>query len=88
MYNPNSLIEFGKIYPYQEEDDNSIFVPISEFTEENMKRALEISMPATLGIYGFSMERKKMNIDEMRQFLSEKFNYWVDDVDHEPIFDI
>ncbi|MBA7514088.1 hypothetical protein ES705_06112 [subsurface metagenome] len=88
LNNFNSMIEFGEKYPYQEEDENSIYVPLSEFTEENMNKSLEISMPATLNIYGFSMERKKINIYEIHKFLTEKFNYWIDDTEHEPIFDI
>ncbi len=88
LSNVNSMIEFGEKYPYQEENKNSIFVPLDEFTEENMKKSLELSMPASLNVYGFTLKAKKIKIDEIKQFLAEKFNYWVDDVDHEPIFDI
>ena len=63
-------------------------MPLSEFTEENMKKSLEISMPATLNLYGFSMERKEININEIHKFLTEKFNYWIDDIEHEPIFEV
>ena len=82
------MIEFSKKYPYQEEQESSIYVPLSEFTLEQMKISLESSMPATLKIYGFSLKGKKVNRDEMKIFLAEKFNYWNDDIDHEYIFDL
>ena len=50
--------------------------------------ALEQSMLATLRLYGFSLEGKSINSDDLKLFLAEKFNYWEDDVEHEAIFNL
>lgn len=79
--------EFTNNFMYKEEKEGSIQIPLSEFTEKNMTISLEQSMLATLKIYGFSLKGKLLEIDEIKRFLSEKFNYWEDDVEHENIFD-
>lgn len=83
-----AMKEFYERYPYKEEKKDSIVVPLDEINEENMKSSLKISMLSTLQGYGFSLEGRKINPEEISKFLTEKFNYWEDDVDHEPIFDI
>ncbi len=87
LNNINEMVEFTENFLYQEEREGSIQVPLSEFTEHNMTKSLEQSMSATLGTYGFSLEGKSLEIEEIKRFLSEKFNYWKDDVEHENIFD-
>ncbi len=85
--NQQAMIKFQESYPYQEENENSIQIPINVIIELNIKSGLELSMLATLSALGFSIpqnirfEKKKM------LKLLEKFNYWEDDVKHEPFFD-
>lgn len=86
--NPIIMNQFSQKYIYEEENENCIEIPINEITEQNLKLNLEASMPATLGIFGFSLKGKTLKREDMAQFLAEKFNYWEDDVVHEPIFDI
>ncbi len=87
LNNINEMAEFTKNFLYQEEREGSVQVPLNEFTEQNMTKSIEQSMPATLRTYGFSLEGNSLEIEEMKRFLSEKFNYWNDDVEHENIFD-
>lgn len=83
----SKMAEFSEIIMNQEEKEKKIQIPLGEFTKENMIRSLDQSMLSTLAIYGFSMKNKRLDINEVKKFLSEKFNYWNDDVVHEPIFD-
>jgi hypothetical protein len=83
-----AMEKFYQEYPYEEEKDNAIKIPLEEINEVNMKRNLQVSMLATLKGFGFSLEGKLVKPEEISDFLAEKFNYWEDDVDHEPIFDI
>ncbi|MFW9970561.1 MAG: hypothetical protein ACFFDF_10195 [Candidatus Odinarchaeota archaeon] len=83
-----AMEKFYQEYPYEEEKEDAISVPIEEITEEDMKRNLQVSMMATLNGFGFSIQGKLVKPEEISKFLAEKFNYWEDDVDHDPIFDI
>ena len=86
--NIDAMEKFYQEYPYKEEKDDAINIPIEEISEANMKMYLQVSMLGTLKGYGFSLERKVVKPEEIADFLGEKFNYWEDDVDHDPIFDI
>lgn len=82
------MIKFQETYPYQEEKDDSVYVPLNEFTEENLKVGLESSMLATICALGLSLPK---NIAIKKEKISEilnKFNYWEDDIEHEPLFDL
>ena len=79
--------DFQEKYPYIEENENSVKIPLREFTEENLKTGLETSMLATICTLGFTIPQNSMIKKEQIYEILEKFNYWEDDVDHEPIFD-
>jgi len=83
-----AMEEFYQEYPYEEEKDDAVIIPIEEINEANMKTNLQVSMLSTLKVLGFSLEKKMVKPEKIADFLADKFNYWEDDVDHEPIFDI
>ncbi len=84
----NAMDNFRQKFMQEEEKEESLIVPLDQINEENMKNNLKMSMLGTLKGYGFSLEGKIINPEKISKFLAEKFNYWEDDVDHEPIFDI
>lgn len=86
--NQFAIIKFQETYLYQEEKDNSVYVPLNEFTEENLKFGLESSMPATICVLGLSLPHNTAIKKEKISEILNKFNYWEDDVKHEPIFDL
>ena len=86
--NQQVMIKFQESYPYQEEDVNSIQIPMNVITEKNIISGLEISMPATLNALGFSIPQNTRIQKEKLLKILEKFKYWEDDVDHEAIFDL
>lgn len=83
-----AMEKFYQDYPYEEEKEDAVNIPIEIINEENMKVNLQISMLATLKGFGFSLEQKMVKPEEISDFLADKFNYWEDDVDHDPIFDV
>ena len=86
--NQQVMIKFQESYLYQEEDENSIQIPMNVITEKNILNGLEISMPATLNAFGFSIPQNiRIQKDKLQELL-KKFNYWEDDADHEVIFDL
>ena len=86
--NQNAMMEFQELYLYQEETDASIKVLLNEFTEENLKLGLESSMLATICALGLSLPQNTAIKKEKIYEILNKFNYWEDDVEHEPIFDL
>ena len=86
--NQQVMIKFMESYLYQEEDENSIQIPMNVITEKNILNGLEISMPATLNAFGFSIPQNIRIQKDKLQDLLKKFNYWEDDADHEVIFDL
>ena len=86
--NQQVMRKFMESYLYQEEDENSIQIPMNVITEKNILNGLEISMPATLNAFGFSIPQNiRIQKDKLQELL-KKFNYWEDDADHEVIFDL
>lgn len=81
-----SMDDYFKFYVDRPEESTDLIVPLTEFTEKNLKLNLESSMMATMTSLGFSLKGKPIKIDEVSKFLGEKFNYWNDDVPHEDIF--
>ncbi len=82
------MIKFQEKYPYVEENENRIKVPLDEFTEENLKFGLESSMLATIHALGLSIPQNIAIKKEKIHDIIQKFNYWEDDVNYEPIFDL
>ena len=83
-----AMEKFYQDYPYEEEKEDAVSIPVEIINEENMKFNLQVSMLATLKGFGFSLEQKMVKPEEISDFLAEKFNYWEDDVEHDPIFDV
>ncbi len=86
--NQYAMIKFQETYSYQEEKDDSVYVPLNEFTEENLKFGLESSMPATICALGLSLPQNTAIKKEKISEILNKFNYWEDDVEHEALFDL
>jgi len=86
--NLQAMIKFQELYPYQEESQHSIQIPMSVITEKNIMNGLEMSIPATLSALGFSIPPDtRIEKNKLLKIL-EKFNYWENDVEHEPLFDL
>lgn len=70
----------------EEERKDSTVIPISEFSEEKLRFSLRNSMIATLKIWGLELRQMTPDFEAIDQFLGNRYNYWVDDVEHEKIF--
>jgi len=86
--NQYAMIKFQETYPYQEEKDDNVYVPLSEITEKNLKVGLESSQLATICVLGLSIPHNTAIKKEKISEILNKFNYWEDDVKHEALFDL
>lgn len=69
-----------------EEGEDSIPLPLNIFNRKNMKMNLETSMMATLKHWGHRIHQVTPNFNAIFEFLSVRYHYWDDDVEHEKIF--
>ncbi|MCZ3365419.1 MULTISPECIES: hypothetical protein [Methanobacterium] len=69
-----------------EESKNSSIIPTLEFNEENIRMSLNVSMISTLRLLGLECKQQTPDFEAINHFLSNRYNYWNDDVEHEEIF--
>jgi len=61
-------------------------VPSAVFTRENLIRELRMTMLSTLQIFGLECHQQTPDIEAIDHFLSVRYNYWNDDVEHQDPF--
>ena len=86
--NRYAMIKFQETYPYQEEKDDDVYIPLNEITEKNLKVGLESSQLATICVLGLSIPHNTAIKKEKISEILNKFNYWEDDFEHDVIFDL
>jgi hypothetical protein len=69
------------------ESYESITVPLEEFSEDNLKRSLYMSMLSTLKIIGLDYKIPILVEAPLVEFLDKRFCYFSDDVPHKDFFD-
>lgn len=71
----------------RDESHDDIWVPNSEFSEEAIRAALQISSISTLRNQGLECRQDTPDLPAIDDFLRHRMGYWSDDVDHERVFD-
>lgn len=66
----------------QEEDVTLDPVPLSLFSKEKLKFHLFSSMASTLKGRGFEIHQPTPDFNAISDFLSRRYNYWTDDIEH------
>ena len=80
--NPEKFQERFMELMNQPEDENAIPIPISEFSAENLRHQLWISMVSTLKNLGFELHQRTPDFEAISDFLGQRYNYWTDDIEH------
>ena len=70
----------------EEEKEDSTIIPISNFSEDEIRQFLHITMIDTLKLYNLECRQMTPDIDAIDSFLGERYNYWKDDIEHEKFF--
>ncbi|MCP4678697.1 MAG: hypothetical protein GY854_24940 [Deltaproteobacteria bacterium] len=79
---PEEAVKLADQWANEPEKDNAIPIPLEEFSSEEMRRSLRISMLATLKIYNLESHHETPDLTAISDFLGERYGYWSDDVDH------
>jgi hypothetical protein len=76
------VIELAREWRHQPERENSIPVPLEEFSSENLQMQLRLSMVATVKSYGLQLPGQTPDLDAVSDLLGERYRYWEDDIEH------
>jgi hypothetical protein len=68
------------------EPENALVVPLSEYTEENLRFHMRIYMSAFAETYGLELHQATPNFSALEDFLVHRYHFWSDDVDHDDPF--
>jgi hypothetical protein len=63
-----------------EENEESIFVPSTVFTEGSLRQVMEVSMIFTLRLLGLELRQVTPDLSAIDHFLRFRYNYWTDDM--------
>jgi hypothetical protein len=66
----------------EEETDDSLPVPLAEYTEESIRLAHKFFMISTLHAVGLDCRQETPDFQAIERFLAERYNYWTDDAEH------
>jgi hypothetical protein len=79
---PRELDELSNQWLREPENENSIPIPLEEFSTENLRRQLRVSMLATVRTYNLELPHSTPDFAAIGDFLSERYGYWTDDIEH------
>jgi hypothetical protein len=79
---PRELDELSSQWVREPERENSIPIPLGEFSTENLRRHLRLSMLATVRTYNLELPHVTPDFAAIGDFLSERYGYWTDDIEH------
>jgi hypothetical protein len=85
-HDPDKLRQtFGDLMRRPERPDDPA-APPNLFTEEKMREQLRWNMLPTIKLRGLVCHQRNPDMDAVDHFLRHRYNYWTDDVEHEPLF--
>ncbi|MBF4474267.1 hypothetical protein [Methanobacterium formicicum] len=70
----------------EEEDENSEIVPLHLFKKESLVKCGNMNMISTIKGLGLECHQETPDFEAINHFLSERYNYWTDDVEHDDPF--
>jgi hypothetical protein len=76
---------FGELMRRPERSDDPV-VPSTLFTEDKMREQVRWNMLSTIKLRGLVCHQRNPDMDAVDHFLKHRYNYWTDDVEHEPLF--
>jgi hypothetical protein len=79
---PREACELSDRWVNELEKEDGIPVPLEEFSVENLRQQLCLSMIATIRIYGLELPHATPDFEALSDFLGQRYRYWIDDVAH------
>ncbi len=84
--NPQKMKAFMEDAISNPEPDDAIIIPVSYYSEISMLEGHNVYMLTILSAFGLECHQMIPDLDAINKFLTYRFRYWGDDVEHEPIF--
>jgi hypothetical protein len=63
-------------------------VPLEEFSEDKLRQTMPVYMVTCLKTYDLEIHQLTPDFGGVEDFLSHRYNFWTDDVEHEDLFTI
>lgn len=73
---------------YDLEAEGHSIIDLGEFHLETLRQALELSMASTSKGLGLECHQDTPDVPAIREFLSRRYNYWTDDIEHDDPFKV
>lgn len=84
LRDPSLAQNFRALYDEPETQDEHLCAP-EEFDEEQLRMHLAAAAASGAATFGLSLNGAGVRQDELLEFLADRYRYWDDDVDHEPL---
>ncbi len=68
------------------ESEDALAVPLNEFSIENLRMSMNMCAVSSLGLYGLLIHQGTPDFEAIKVFLSQRYNYWKDDIEHADVF--
>ncbi len=86
IQNEKEFLEKFKDSYFTEEKENETLIPFTEVNEEKLHSQLQLTMYSTVIGWGLEPHQKTPDWPAIENFLSSRYNYWTDDIDHQDPF--
>jgi hypothetical protein len=83
--NPALLNQLYNEMMRRSETPSDPLVPLTYFTEQTMRYQLRLNMLSTIKQRGFVCRQQYPDLKAIEDFLRYRYNYWSDDIEHEPL---
>ncbi len=86
--NPENMRNYMIENMYKPELEEAEKAPINFYSENNIIQQHNNNMISTLSILGLECRQMTPDFDAINEFLTYRFNYWADDIDHENLLKV
>jgi hypothetical protein len=70
------------------EPEEAPIVPLEEFSEDKLRQTMPVYMVTCLNTYNLEIHQLTPDFGGVEDFLSHRYNFWTDDVEHEDLFTV
>lgn len=77
--------QYAEQLAQQPEPEDALLVPIEEYDEEKLRQQLPIYLLSFAKTYNLENHQLIPDFAAIEEFLSLRYNFWIDDVDHDDV---
>ena len=86
LLTPEAEIAASNHMVSQPEPEDALLVPLEEYNEDNLRKLLPVYLLSFAKTYGLETHQRTPNFSAIDDFLSHRYNFWTDDIEHDDPF--